>query len=326
MTTTDDTEPSIGVTLAGDVLSIILREGAVFARIYSRDEGQRWFFDGEDTPGAPPIGGGLFTSGPSSVVTPDGKQLQVFGRGLDTRVYRAYSPDRGQTWSIPGAWEPIGSGVFRSGPAAALSADGNELHVFGRGTDDRIWRAYSTTGGKTWAYAWGPVGEHAFASAPATVLSANGNQLHVFARGSDNKIWRTYSWNRGSTFSIDWSPVDGADLSPEFTHAPAATLSADGKHLHIFGRGKDGKVWRIHSQDGGKTWLGAWTAIDGGTIATSPSVAMSADGKKLYVFGLDRAPPGMGASPDIVRAFSVDSGAHWSWAPVAVRSATRAQR
>jgi hypothetical protein len=110
-------------------------------------------------------------------VSADGKQLHVFGRGNDGRIWRAFSPDGGNHWAL--AWSPIGERVFSSSPAAAVSADGQKLHVLGRGKlpppppsgtfadpeEPKIWRAFSPDGGNAWSVAWSPV-KPAWVNAP----------------------------------------------------------------------------------------------------------------------------------------------------------------
>lgn len=100
----------------------------------------------------------------------DGSSLTLIeregsGRGQDQRIWRAFSADGGAHGPL--AWAPVGEGVFSSGPAAVLSANGKSLHVFGRGLQAssgtgfapaaKIWRAFSSDGGSNWAIAWAPV-------------------------------------------------------------------------------------------------------------------------------------------------------------------------
>ena len=174
----------------------------------------------------------------------------------------------GATWSS--AWSAIGAGQFRSAPAAAVSADGQRLHVFGLGEDDHFWRAFSSNGGATWDLAWAQMPDGVFTSAPAVVCDSTGQKVHVFGRGSDNRIWHGYTLNGGASW-VAWIPI-GEGV---FSSGPAAALSADGSKLHVFGRGipspppppgvfpdpSDPRVWRAFSPDGGLTWTLAWDQI-----------------------------------------------------------------
>jgi hypothetical protein len=207
----------------------------------------------------------------------------------------------------PPQWTEIPAGVFVSGPAACVSADGKSLHVFGRGEDHRAWRAHSPDGGATWDVAWAPIGAGTFTSALAAAISADGKSLHVFGRGTDNRIWRAHSPDGGANWDVAWAAIG----SGVFTSAPAAAISADGKSLHVFGRGQDNRFWRAHSRDGGANWELAWAPIGDGTFVSSPAAAISADGQSLHVFG-------RGMDNRIWRAHTPDGGAHWdvAWAPV----------
>jgi hypothetical protein len=150
-----------------------------------------------------------------------------------------------------------------------VSADGQHLHAFGRGLDNRIWRAYSADGGNSWSLAWAPIGEGTFLSAPAAAISADGQQLHVFGQGSDNHIWHAHSTDGGNTWVLAWAPIGVGT----FISAPAAALSADGRELHVIGEGNDNRVWRAYSPDGGGTFTLAWAPID---ALPTPGCASSA--------------------------------------------------
>jgi hypothetical protein len=125
---------------------------------------------------------------------------------------------------------PIGEGLFTSEPAAAVSADGKQLHVFGRGNDKRIWRALSLDGGAHWSVAWAPIGSAAFSSGPGATLSADGKEVVVVARGvhppppppgtfgdpDEPRVWRTRSNDGGARWSVPW-----ASIKPNWINRPA---------------------------------------------------------------------------------------------------------
>jgi hypothetical protein len=229
---------------------------------------------------------------------------------------RVYSTDQGSHWwyaarrTAEGLIQPInviGSGAFQSGPAAALSADGKQMHVFGRGQDNRIWQALSLDGGIHWTLAWAPIGEGVFKSEPAAAVSADGKRLHVFALGTDDRIWRAYSIDGGKTWAVAWEPIG----SGTFNSAPAAAISADGKRLQVFGVGTDNRIWRAFSADAGAHWNVAWSPIGDGVFSSAPAAAMSADGQRVNIMA-------RGQDNRIWRAYSADGGSNWSvaWAPI----------
>jgi len=259
---------------------------------------------------------GQFRSGPAACMSADARNLHVFGRGNDDRIWRAHSPDGGGNWTAGPdtgggqwdvGWDAIGDGVFNSGPAACLSADGQNLHVFGRGNDNKIWRAHSPDGGSSWDVAWSAIGTGTFTSGPSACISANGQSLHVFGRGGDNGMWRAHSPDGGTSWDVAWSPIE----TGTFTSGPAACVSADGQSLHLFGRGGDNRIWRAHSLDGGGTWDVAWSAVGDGTFITAPAAAISADGLVIQLFGV-------GTDHRVWRALSLDGGASWpiAWSPL----------
>ncbi len=246
---------------------------------------------------------GTFLSGPAACLAGDGQRLHVVGKGTDGRFWHGDSSDGGATWDAASTWLPIGEGVFASMPAIAVSADGNNVHVFGRGNDNRMWRAHSSTGGAGWDYAWGQLDtDGVFTSAPAAAISSDGSVVHVIGRGTDNRYYRAYSSTAASTWEL-WNPI-GEGL---FSSNPAAAVSADGSSLHIFGRGLDGRMYHAHSPDAGANWDALWGPgpIGDGIYVSSPAVAMSGDATVVHVFGV-------GTDRHVYRSTSTDGGQTWS--------------
>ncbi|MDQ2925818.1 MAG: hypothetical protein M3R43_09720, partial [Acidobacteriota bacterium] len=176
-------------------------------------------------------------------------RVDVFTRTAQLGFQRTASPvPKNNGWPEP--WNQLPNGTFLSGPAACVTHKffikgqlPQTLHVFGRGGDNRIWRARSPDDGSNYDVAWSPMGEGKFNSSPAACVSAEGQSLHVFGRGEDNKIWRAHSSDGGNSWDTLWAPT-GEGL---FESGPAACISADGTSLHVFGRGKDRRIWRAHS-------------------------------------------------------------------------------
>ena len=223
------------------------------------------------------------------------------------RMIQLTTSDHASASQWPPQWTEIPAGVFLSGPAACASADGRNVHVFGRGDDNRAWRAHSSDGGASWDLAWSQIGTGVFTSALASAISADGRSLHVFGRGDDNRVWRAHSSDGGANWDLAWAAIP----SGVFTSAPAAAISADGKNLHVFGRGDDNRIWRAYSPNGGASWDLAWAPIGAGTFVSSPAAAISADGRSLHVFG-------RGMDNRIWWAHSPDGGANWdvAWAAI----------
>lgn len=206
------------------------------------------------------------------------------------------------------AWEAaveFPSAVITSGLAAASSSNGQRIMVMGRGTDNMMWRAWSTDGGVNWQ-GWKPTGGGLFLTGPALTMSANGMVLHAFATGLDGKIYQSRSSDGGNVWS-DWTAI-GQGI---FSSAPCAAASSDGKTVHVFGRGTDYRVWRNHALQGG-LWQPHWQPIGQGIFTSSPAATVSSDGSRVHVVarGTDRA---------LWRNSSTNSGAgwlsHWSIVP-----------
>jgi CubicO group peptidase (beta-lactamase class C family) len=185
-----------------------------------------------------------------------------------------------------GAQQPIEfpGGVFTSGIAASSSWDGKKIQVMGRGTDQRIWRAWSTDAGATWK-SFEPILNGTFLSGPAVAMLADGAVIHVFGTGTDRRIWRAKSVDGGQSWS-GWDPIGAG----KFTSQPAAACSINGSLLYVFGRGTDFRVWWNVSTDDGATWQPHWKPIGEGSFSAGPAAACGSAGK-VYVVGrgMDRA-------------------------------------
>jgi CubicO group peptidase (beta-lactamase class C family) len=190
------------------------------------------------------------------------------------------------------------AGVFTSGVASASSADGQKIHVMARGTDNRIWRGWSTNGGTSWE-GFEPIRFGTFLTGPAVAMSSDGVFIHVFAVGMDSKMYRTRSIDGGKSW-IDWEAI-GAGV---FTSQPAAACSTNGKIVHVFGRGLDFRVWRNLSIHSGVSWNAHWEPIGQGIFSAGPAATCNGAGSKVYVAarGTDRA---------IWSNITADSGTNW---------------
>jgi hypothetical protein len=253
--------------------------------------------------------GGGFSSGPGASSW-GSNRLDIFGRGLDNRMYH-------KAWSSSGWSDWIGhDGVITSDPAA-VSWGPNRIDVFARGTDNSM--LHKAWDGTSWS-AWYTQGG-GFSSGPA-VASWGANRLDVFGRGMDNQIyqqaWTGSGWTpwvvhagvvTSDPAAVSWGPnrVDlfakGSDnsilhkawngsswsawisLGGSFTSAPAAA-SRGVNLLDVFGRGQDNSLW-MNSWNGfgwsGWQWLG-------GELSSAPDVASWGPGRMDVVYrGPDNA-------------------------------------
>src|SRR5262245_39668554 len=158
--------------------------------------------------------------------------------------------------SCSGWGEIAGGGRALSGPTATLfsTAQGTEVHVFVRGTNDRIYQNISRISGWT---GWSEVpGGGLTPSGPA--VTQFGSELRLFVRGIDDKIYQNiFSQGTGWT---GWSQVPGGGLTPS---GPGVTQFDS--ELRLVVRGIDDAIYQnISSQGAG--WTG-WSRVPGGVIS-----------------------------------------------------------
>lgn len=263
------------------------------ARIVSYDNGSTWINNWAKNDV------GVMSSSPAAAITGDSLDCFVVSRGQDDRFWLSRLSEYYELKNL--GWNAIGSGVFNGRPAICVSGNtttkwdanggddkrttsyaGVKVHVFGKGMDNRIWRAFSGNGGSTWDLAWAAIGEGTFKSSPAAVCSADAQFVAVFGQGMDNKIWWAYSTSGGSKWDMAWKPI-GAGVFETF---PAAACSADGKRLYVFGRGNDNRMWWAYSTNRGQSWDMAWSPIGEGVFTSGPSACTNWEGKHIHVFGL----------------------------------------
>jgi len=278
-------------------------------RIVSYDNGETWVDNWirNDV--------GTFSSPLAASITGDNLDSFLVGRGTDNQFWFTRLQEYYEFKNV--GWNPIGQGIFTGKPAvcssgtsktawkrlntAETSYAGVHVMVFGRGTDARIWWAYSTNGGASWDMAWSAIGQGKFTSSPAATCSADGSLVAVFGKGTDDKMWWAYSMSGGSSWDMAWEPIgDGV-----FRSDPAAVCSADGKRIYVFARGKDDRIWWAFAANGVQQWDMAWEPIGEGVFLSAPSVSCSWDGRIIHVFG-------KGTDNRIWQARSHDFGSTWN--------------
>jgi hypothetical protein len=207
---------------------------------------------GTNWKGWTPIGTRTFQTGSAVTVDASGNIINVFAIGMDRKMYRTHltNASQDQNWN---EWEPIRQGIFTSAPAAAASSDGKIIHVFGRGTDHRIWRNESQNSGasSSWLEHWVPMGKGTFTSGIAAAASSNGLSVQVIGRGTDRKLWR-YSLSNSDTGLKKWKLISG---DRTFTSAPSIAMSSNGSGIDVFAFSGDFRIYRNHSTNGGENWV-----------------------------------------------------------------------
>lgn len=294
-----------------DLFSLFDRKApGSFEHVHSSDAGSAWY-RGLD----PTLASGVFRSSPAATVSTAGSTIDLFGRGMDNKYWRARSLNGGTNF---GSWAPLGPPAsvyeFASAPAVAGSANAQLLHLFGRIGNGQYLHSRLLPGFGTWT-SWLAVGAGLFTSAPAAACSGDGQKVFLFGRGQDDAIW----WNRsvnGGTNWTGWAPIGNGQV---FKSAPAAAASADGNALHLVALGYDNRYWRTVALGNGVTWAWSnWVPIGDGVFSSGPAVVCSSDGAKVHVFGRGTPPPppppGVLPAPDLPRlwrAYSANSAASW---------------
>lgn len=239
---------------------------------------------------------------PAVAMTPNAEKLFVVESdnhgNTPTPFRRMTSVDGGGTFTTP-LLSGIRSGLFKSGASMVTAADGKQVHVFGLGTDQRLWRASSTDGGTTWPNAWGQFGPvWVFNSAPAAAASSGATTIHVVAKSTDDAYYLVTSTDGGQSWPSLVRPLGGS-----FKSAPAVGTSFDGRTVHVVGLGTDSRFWHGYSHNRGTNWVG-WGPIGAGIFNSAPAVGLTFDGGVLRVFG-------RGTDYHFWQNVSIDGGASW---------------
>jgi hypothetical protein len=106
------------------------------------------------------------------------------------------------------------------------------MEIFGRGTDNGLWRR--SWDGVRWN-PWQPLGGVLTTGPDASSCAAS--KLDVFALGTDNGLWRE-SWT-GSAWT-PWQSVGGG-----WTSDPSAVCVPGTSNIEVFERGADGALWYV---------------------------------------------------------------------------------
>lgn len=180
--------------------------------------------------------------------------------------------------------EDMGPDEFLSGPAIVCTPDGNTVHLFGQGTDQKVRWSKSDYGAVTWLWRGNELGDAVFKSEPAAVMSADGNTILVFAIGLDDRCWYTRTSDAGQSWNPLWAPIEQG----VFTSGPSACISADGGQVIVAARGRDDRIFFNRSADGGATWRKNWEPILSGVFEGGPGLCASWDFGRVFVFAVGR--------------------------------------
>ena len=201
----------------------------------------------------------------------------------------------------------------------ALVRLGTEIHVFARGTNDRVYEAFFRSG--TWSN-WAPIGTLTAAGSLSAVVYGTG--INLFARGTDQRLYETYyrpgsswkSWVAHSGLALDGDPAAvtygtginvyarGTDKvlheiyfrtttrwsswksHPGVIAAGNPEVVLLGTDVHVFERGADSGLYETFYRKG--VGWSAWVPHAGVTVAGDPSAVVYGTGINLFARGTDR--------------------------------------
>jgi len=174
-------------------------------------------------------------------------RLTSFAWGYNNEYW--YSK-QAENWGPMGAWTSAG-GFFAGGPTVIRNAN-NDIVVFGRGADRKVW--YKVFQNGLDKSDWIPL-QGKLLSGRVSALTDSQGLIHIFARGKDSAVWEKRQYANG-TEAIwgEWTSLGGI-----ITSNVAAINDAEGV-IHLFVRGVEGNLWRMTQkleEDGSLTWL-AW--------------------------------------------------------------------
>ena len=176
--------------------------------------------------------------------------------------------DKGYMSSWSGWYLPTYDGKTPSNPA--LISSGSRMDLVVRGTDNKVYHAYSTNAGATWS-TWKWVSAGYTIDQPA--LEYYGGFLHLVVRGTSNQVYHTKMLLATGVWG-PWVRVSGGSM-----RSPAA-LEANWARLELVIRGTSNALYHASWTTGGG-WSG-WDSLGTAVLTNSkPSVAVDGFGFEL---------------------------------------------
>jgi subtilisin family serine protease len=186
-------------------------------------------------------------------------------------VQAAFNALRGCT----GIWALVPGGGFTTSAPAATGLE-DDLALFVRGTDSRIYVNWRLSNNQWTGWSLVPGGGFSPSSPAATVLNGN---LGLFVQGTDSRLY--VNWLLTTNQWTGWSLVPGDGFTPS---SPAATVLNG--NLGLFVRGTDSRLyvnWLLTTNQ----WTG-WDFVPGGGLTPSSPAATGLEGEVvLFVQGTD---------------------------------------
>ena len=270
----DDTAPALVQTADGKLLTVFVRNGALWSRA-STDGGATWAAEMRIAD--------CCRYNPSLARAADGTLWLAYDR--DGEIEYRTSADGGASWSAE-TQLPTDAGDDYD-PAILQAADGKIWVVWRsyHSGDSNIWYKTSVDGGLTWAAGAQLTTDFAWDYEPAITQAASGRLIVVWQRYGE--LWQRSSSDGGVTWSTG---ARIGDYNPNHHHPGLAAV--DGKLWLVYE--KEGDIWYRTSADHGETWSDEtrFTRFVGGDAA--PAVAALTSGSVSIAWQADRS-----SNPDI---------------------------
>jgi hypothetical protein len=149
---------------------------------------------------------------------------------------------------------------------------GSEIHLFARGSDQRLYEAFYRSG--RWS-SWAPIGTLTIQGSPSAVVYGTG--INLFARGTDQRLHETF-YRPGSTWK-SWVTHSGLAVAGD----PAAVTYGTG--INVYARGSDQRLYETYFRP--TTRWSSWVAHAGVSVAGDPAVALLSTEVHVFARGVD---------------------------------------
>jgi len=149
---------------------------------------------------------------------------------------------------------------------------GSEIHVFARGTDQRVYEAAYRSG--AWSN-WTPLGALTVEGSPSVIRYGTG--LNLYARGTDQRLYETF-FRPGSGWS-SWVSHPGLTVAGD----PAAVPYGTG--INVYVRGADQRLYETYFRP--TTRWSSWVSHPGLGVAGDPAVAVLSSEVHVFLRGID---------------------------------------
>jgi hypothetical protein len=198
-------------------------------------------------------------------------QLHVF-TNQSAHLVQSYYTSPAQVW-LQGFDDLLGRLGSSPGACSYLNAGQEQIHVFARGRDNRLWQTFWD--GSEWL-GWFEFDDRLVESPTVAQFDNEGDvQLHVFYQGHGQQLWQKFYGAGG------W--LGPFQLPGELASSPAATeyLNEGQRQLHLFFKGPTGMLCQLF-YDG--VWRGPFELV--GPIHSAPAVAQYDHNgqRELHVF------------------------------------------